>query len=355
MYHILFEDGDARIGQLVLRSGVVHTPFFMPVITRGAEHCRIGPEDYHRLGAHASDCAAAGTMVGIANSLICAFDPGTHVARSGGLRKWLGTTTPLFTDSGGYQTSAGSSFVVQRRDDGYVFRARWSGEQLHLTPRSSIELQEALGSDVAMTLDDMAPYGSDSSTIASSLERTHAWAKQAIAHRSDSAQLLFGICQGGTDVLLRKQSASLIDGLGFDGNAIGGIGILRNSEERLAAVRAAVGALSPARPRYVMGVGDPADIVRMVGQGIDCFDAAYPTILALRGLKITDDGLERHGTLDAGGEDAVRVAALHNLRYLERLMADVRQAIRLRRYREFSAAFVARWYARQPDPSAYNL
>jgi queuine tRNA-ribosyltransferase len=376
MYRTLFQDHDARTGTLQTRSGIIETPFFMPVLTRGADHKVIGPEDYHRLGAEPWACAEGGITAAISNSLICAFAPGLDAVRAaGGLRAWLQAGVPLFTDSGGYQTSQGSSFVIERMDNGYLFRARWSGAEFRLTPQTSIELQQALASDVAMALDDMAPPGSDAAALEASVDRTHRWAQSALACRSDRAQLMFGICQGGTDPALRRHSARFIDALGFDGNAIGGVGVLPPGALRLAAVQASVGALSADRPRYVMGVGDPADIVQLIGCGIDCFDAAYPTIQAGRGKVITATGLLDIRRLVAAGIDsecdcaacrqvpitqlvnqpaaiAEPLIARHNLHFYSRLMADVRQAIRERRYSAFAESFGARWQAGPPSGAA---
>jgi queuine tRNA-ribosyltransferase len=376
MFEILCEDGPARVGRLKTRSGVFDTPFYMPVITRADASRTIGPEDYHSLGAHSEDCTEAGHSTAIANALISAFAPGVEALGAGGLRAWLGTPLPLFTDSGGYQTSQGTSFDVRRLANGFEFRARWNGMALHLTPRRSVELQERLGSDVALVLDDMAPYGADAAVLRECVERTHAWAREAVERRSDAQQLLFGICQGGTDPELRRHSAACIDALDFDGIAIGGIGILARRAERLAAVAATLPALSVQRLRYVMGVGDPAQIVELVCAGIDCFDAAYPTIQARAGRLVTSRGTRDFlqpktlpdGPIESGcvctlcvrlsfaelvalgrsqPDDAVRLAAMHNLVFLARLMADLRAAIRARRLREFSAQWRARWEADQ--------
>lgn len=339
MFRLVCSDGAARVGELTTRSGTVPTPFFMPVITHGAAGRVIGPPDYHRLGMSAADHDATAGGVAIANSLIAAFTPGAEpIAADGGLARWLDTKSVLFTDSGGYQTSQGSSFIVQRTPDGYQFSARWSGASLHLTPERAVELQQELRSDVAMVLDDVAPHGCDRTTLLAAIERTHAWAERALRRRTDSGQLLFGISQGGIDPTLREQSAATIDSMGFDGAAIGGVAILPTAHERLTAVRASVVALRPQRPRYVMGVSDPSQIVRMVGLGVDCFDAAYPSIQARAGLMLTDDGLVK---ASEPTNDLVR----HNARYLVQLTARIRAAIREACYDEFSREFCARWEA----------
>jgi queuine tRNA-ribosyltransferase len=356
MFRIVSSDGAARAGELTTRSGTVATPFFMPVITQGTAARVIGPPDYHRLGMSAADHDAAAGGVAIANSLIAGFTPGAAaIAAAGGLACWLDTKSVLFTDSGGYQTSQGSSFVVQRTHDGYRFTARWSEASLLLTPERAIELQHELRSDVAMVLDDVAPYGCDHATLLAAIERTHAWAERALRRRTDSGQLLFGISQGGVDPALREQSAAIIDSMGFDGAAIGGVAILPTAHERLAAVRASVRALRPERPRYVMGVSDPSQIVRMVGLGVDCFDAAYPSIQARAGVLITDDGLVRVRDWSSDvGEDRVHSLVRHNAQYLAELTARIRTAISQGSYQEFAQQFCARWEARRTPSSPPN-
>ena len=380
MFHIIREDGAARLGRLVTRSGSVSTPFFMPVITTGPLDRSIGPPDYHGLGAGAEQCSAGGTSAAIANSLIAAFAPGVNpIRQAGGLRNWLATPAVLFTDSGGYQTSQGSSFFVERHEAGCKFRARWSHDVVELTPRSSIDLQHALGSDVAMVLDDMTPYGGGAADLAASVERSHRWAQEAVAHRSDSAQLLFAICHGGTNAALRRYSATVIDSLDVDGVAIGGIGILPSSRERLAAVDHSVQWISAGRPRYAMGVGHPPDIVDLVLRGIDCFDAAYPSIEATRGRLVTWSGLRDFvapappsahgdapidaqcdcslcGNLTSGAFrelartnrlEASRLATVHNLAFFVRLMNRIQRAINDHRLTSFALSLRADW-ARTP-------
>jgi len=356
MFRIVASDGAARTGELTTRSGTVATPFFMPVITQGTAARVIGPPDYHRLGLGAADHDATAGGVAIANSLIASFTPGAAaIAAAGGLARWLDTKSVLFTDSGGYQTSQGSSFVVQRTHDGYRFAARWSDASFHLTPERAIELQQELRSDVAMVLDDVAPHGCDHATLLAAIERTHAWAERALRHRADTGQLLFGISQGGIDPALREQSAAIIDSMGFDGAAIGGVAILPTAHERMTAVRASICALRPERPRYVMGVSDPGQIVRMVGLGVDCFDAAYPSIQARAGMLLTDDGFVRvrDGSTEVG-EDRVRALARHNAKYLAELTARIRAAIGQGSYQEFAQQFCARWEARRAPSSPPN-
>lgn len=340
MFRIVCSDAAARVGELKTRSGVVFTPFFMPVITKGAAGRFIGPPDYHQVGMSAANHDATAGGVAIANSLIAAFTPGVdEIASDRGLARWLDTKSVLFTDSGGYQTSQGSSFAVRRTREGYRFTALWSGATLHLTPERAVELQQELRSDVAMVLDDVSPYGCDRRALLEAMERTHVWAERALRRRTDSEQLLFGISHGGTDPTLRKQSAAIIESMGFDGVAIGGVAVLPTANERLTAVRASIGALRPEKPRYVMGVGEPSQIVRMVGLGVDCFDAAYPSIQARAGLRLTDDGL----VMAAESTDEL---AAENARYLVHLTATIRSAIRDARYDEFARSYCARWEAR---------
>jgi len=375
MFKLQLTDGDARVGQLITRSGAIATPFFMPVITRGQSNRVIGPPEYHRLGISSADCRDAAAGVALSNGLISAFAPGiAPIVAEGGLARWLGTDSILFADSGGYQVSNGNSFVVRQTKDGYHFRARWSGDELDLTPEKSVELQHQIGIDVAMVLDDLPPFGCDRRTLLDSVDRTHMWAERALRRREDSEQLMFGICQGGVDAEIRARSAAFIDSLHFDGTAIGGIAVIRNHADRLTAVSAAIGALRRDKPRYVMGIGNPSDIVRLAGLGVDCFDGAYPSIQGRLGNVLTDDGpvkyrdwlqsvesgsatictcvscartplAELHDQSEPLLSKTVNALALHNTVYLVNLIARLRIAIRRREYASFAQQFCTRWEA----------
>lgn len=382
MFQLIAEDGRARFGKLVTRHGAVDTPFFMPVVARAGSRT-IGPANYHRIAADHHHCAATGAAAVISNSLIAAFSPGLGAIRfTGGIHGMLDARTVIFTDSGGFQASPTSSFVVRHTTDGIHFTARWAQSQLFLTPKASMALQQDLGSDVALSLDDMAPYGSSRQRLAEALERTHRWAEACLAHHTDRTQLLFGICQGGLETDLRRESASFIDSLGFDGIAIGGVALNKTIEQKRAVVETTVAYLSDRRLRYVMGIADPLEILKLVALGIDCFDAAYPTIKAAQGRLLTGGGVQRASAADSYNVErpidaacecevcgkyslahlrhlervepdrALELRSRHNVFFMVQFMARVRDAIRERRFELFASEFTARWIgARRAAPT----
>lgn len=373
MFEIVAQDDLARTGMLQTRHGVVHTPFFMPVVTKANEH-RIGPREYTSLGADSSHCLAADAGAVICNSLIASFEPGQAAVRAaGGMHGMLGFDRVIFSDSGGFQVSPESSFVARVMDKGIHFTACWSNDSMLLTPEQSMAIQQLLASDVAMVLDDMAPYGSTRERSIQALERTHRWAEQCLRYHAGNEQLLFGICQGGLHRDLRRRSATFIDSLGFDGIAIGGVALHKTRAEKLLCVSAAVESISSRKPRYVMGIGHPVEILDMVAHGIDCFDTAFPTIQARRGIAFTACGMcalttastevwaqpldeqcdcstcRSHTVEDmvrqfrTNQEAVVHLLSHHNVRFMMRLMCDIRQAILEQRFESFRRELSRAW------------
>jgi len=347
MFEVKSQDGRARAGLIRVRAGTVETPFFMPVITRSSL-ARFGTEDYYGLGAGSDLCRLAGTSAAICNSLIGSFSPGLETIVAGrGVHNLLEFHRPLFTDSGGYQVVPGSSFVSHLNHEGIKFVADWCNTEILLTPRESMRIQQSMGSDVAMVLDDMGGVNASRERQLLALERSHRWAESCLLHHSDPEQLLFGICHGGPHEDLRSQSAAHISNLGFSGVAIGGIALLHDRVLKLRSVRAALREIHTDRLRYVMGVGHPADILEMVAEGIDCFDAAFPTIQAQRGVWLSDRGMftkhdlsQQLSPSEGGGLPS---PAAHNLRFMEQFMRNVRTAIAARRFAQFRDAFLAQW------------
>jgi queuine tRNA-ribosyltransferase len=373
MFEVRESDGSARTGALTTRRGIVETPFFMPVLTRSSVG-RVGPDEYSALGATTSSCRAADVQAVICNSLIAAFLPGVdRVHSAGGVHGLLDFSATIFTDSGGYQVAPGSSFDARVGDEGIFFKAHWNAAELLLTPQESMNIQQCIGSDAALALDDMVVGPSARERCIDAMERTHRWAEMCARHHSEPGQLLFGICQGGPYEDLRVKSAKFIDDLGFSGVALGGIAMLSTQEERLRSVRAALRGLAPLRPRYVMGIGHPLDVLEMVAAGIDCFDAAFPTLLAKRGICLTSRGMLDVGHSPArlpaepidrdcrcrwcvdgeGRPSAVPASAGrgtgsewiadHNVAFMARFMSLIRDAIRERRFESFRRRFIADW------------
>ncbi len=264
----------ARLGRLELPHGVVETPQFMPVGTNAAVKA-LDPADLRAVGA---------TII-LANTYHLSERPGhERIARLGGLHRFMAWDRPILTDSGGFQVvSLGDLRVVD--DDGVTFRSHLDGSLRRFTPEFAIEVQETLGSDVAVAFDHpVPPAGSDRATVAAATERTHRWAERSLAAHRRTDQALFGIIQGGLDPELRAASTRCIAGLPFDGLCIGGLAGDETPLQRAAAIEVVVETLgADPRPRYLMGLGSPADLLAAVDQGIDLFDSVLPARVARNG------------------------------------------------------------------------
>ena len=266
--------GRARLGRLELGHGVVETPQFMPVGTNATVKA-LHPDDLREVGA---------TII-LSNTYHLYLRPGhERIARLGGLHRFMGWERPILTDSGGFQVvSLGDLRVVD--EDGVTFRSHVDGSIHRFTPERAIEVQEALGADVAVAFDQpVRPGSSTRAVVADATERTHRWAERSLTahHRSDQA--LFGIVQGGLEPDLRAASARTIAGLPFDGICIGGLAGDETPDERNRAIEVTVDALGDdPRVRYLMGLGSPIDMLDAVQRGIDLFDSVLPARVARTG------------------------------------------------------------------------
>ncbi len=372
LFRIVAKSGFARRGVFSVNGRSVDSPFFMPVATFGAGK-GIGPDDYSSLGVQAV----------IANSFLLSSRPGVDVIKAaGGLHSFMGFDGLIFTDSGGFQ-AARSKIHVRTTNNGVHLRDPFDRSTRILSPESVMKVQEALGSDVAMVIDDMALPGSSPKRFSQALARTSAWASRSIALRSRSDQLLFGIVQGGYSHDLRVLSASQITALPFDGFAIGGCAIGESKEEMWVAVSSTVPLLPEDKVRYLMGVGNPADIVVAVSLGVDCFDSIFPTSHARHNSIFTFDGPFDLGKsqfksdfspLDPGCDCfvcrnfsrayihhlsrinnplAARLKQVHNVRFMMRLMARIREAISAGSYDSFMSSFLRSWF-RGHVPRSYS-
>lgn len=269
-----------RAGVLNLPHGKVETPFFMPIATRGA--VRVAPFSVlNELGA----------QIILSNTYHLISRPGEALIKDiGGLHKFIGWNKPILTDSGGFQVF---SLAAKRKinDEGVVFRSLVDGAEIKLTPESVIDAQQSFGSDISMVLDEVCALPGKKAVIDQAMRRTTEWAARAkerfLTYQSDSEiqPLLFGIVQGGTDTALRKQSAADLTKIGFDGYAIGGLSVGESNAEMYQTLDATLPFLDAEKPRYLMGVGEPENIVEAVRRGVDMFDCVLPTRNA------------RHGTL----------------------------------------------------------
>jgi queuine tRNA-ribosyltransferase len=284
--HSFAEGSQARLGELRTPNAHTETPLFMPVATRGTLRHIVGQDAF-------IDIAPS---ILLANTYHLMLQPGVEVLnRFGGLRPFMKWDKAFLTDSGGFQIfSLDDSRVVT--ESGATFRSFWDGSKHHLTPEKSLEVQSAIGSDIAMVLDVCVPSTVDHSTANHAMERTHRWAERSLrAHLPQNDQALFGIIQGACFEDLRKQSAAAIsemefEGKSFDGIAIGGLAVGESRSERQDFTEIATRALPLHRPRYLMGVGTPLDLVEAVHRGVDMFDCILPHALSEQGVVYTHKG-----------------------------------------------------------------
>lgn len=346
----------ARLGRLRLAHGEVATPAFMPVATHGSVK-----------GLTPEQIRATGADIILSNAYHLWLRPGCDViADAGGLHRFMGWDGPILTDSGGYQIFSLAA-LAKVTDAGVTFRSHIDGSTHFLSPEDAVRAQERLGSDVAMILDECPPGDADRTTITAATERTAAWAERAARARSRADQALFGIVQGGIHLDLRAESARVMVGMGFDGYALGGLSVGEARPDTWRVAAATTPHLPSDRPRYFMGAGTPADLVQLVGAGIDLFDCVLPTRLARNGTLFTSTGplVIRHARYvnDAAPLDpacecytcrtfsraylrhlvmareplAVTLNTLHNVTYYQRLMERIRTAIASDRFAAFAA------------------
>jgi queuine tRNA-ribosyltransferase len=338
----------ARVGRLELTHGVVETPQFMPVGTNATVKA-LDPDEI----------AATGATIILANTYHLYLRPGhERIERFGGLHRFMAWDKPILTDSGGFQVvSLGDLRIVD--EDGVTFRSHIDGSTHRFTPEHSIAVQEALGSDVAVAFDQPVVPSSPREVVADATARTHRWAERSLAAHQRDDQALFGIVQGGLDPELRAESTKFIADLPFDGVCIGGLAGDETPEQRDATLDVAVPLLADdPRPRYLMGLGSPADLLEAVHRGVDLFDSVLPARVARNGQLWVPGGRlnirnQRH--LDDPGpvqDDcpcplcrrfsraylahlfradellAYRLATCHNLTFTLDFMARIRAAIR---------------------------
>jgi len=336
----------ARAGMLSTAHGSVPTPVFLPVGSQGTVKT-LTPGDLESLGVG---------MV-LANTYHLYLRPGIEViGRLGGLHRFMSWGGPILTDSGGFQVFS-LGHLRRTSDEGALFRSHIDGSEHFLTPELVVEAQEHLGADIIMVFDECPPYGDDISSIRRSMERSHLWAERCRRSYKGDGQALFGIVHGGTFAELRKQSCTFLTLLDFPGYAIGGLSVGEPKELMLSMLDETLPLLPEDKPRYLMGVGSPEDLVECVARGVDMFDSALPTRLGRNGAVYTRN--RRYNILNARFKDeegpldpecdcptcrsfsaayvyhlfkcqellAYRLATLHNLRFIIRLMARIRESV----------------------------
>ncbi|MEO2167713.1 MAG: tRNA guanosine(34) transglycosylase Tgt [bacterium] len=280
-FSLLALDADtrARRGRLATAHGVVETPTFMPVGTYGAVK-GMAPWELETLGAE---------MI-LGNAYHLAMRPGAEAIEAlGGLHEFAGWKRSILTDSGGFQVF---SLKGMRRvtDEGVLFQSHIDGSKRFFRPEDVVDVQEKLGVDVAMVLDECAPAGASAEHVEAALRRTTQWAQRSAGARRRSGQLQFGIVQGGLDRGLRERSARALVEISFDGYAVGGLSVGESRSDTLDIGGFTVACLPQEKPRYLMGVGTPAELVRFVAMGFDLFDCVLPTRNARNGMAFTSEG-----------------------------------------------------------------
>jgi queuine tRNA-ribosyltransferase len=371
-FSIAATDGAARAGTIAMRRGEIRTPAFMPVGTAATVKAM-----------KPADVRAAGADIILGNTYHLMLRPGAErVARLGGLHRFMGWERPILTDSGGYQVMSLSE-LAKVTEEGVAFKSHLDGSRHMISPERSMEIQRLLGSDIVMAFDQLVPTSSTRSEQASAMERSMRWAKrsrEAFDAGEDHAAgaALFGIQQGALDEGLRKASAEALTEIGFDGYAVGGLAVGEGQEAMFGCLDFAPGQLPADRPRYLMGVGKPDDIIGAVERGIDMFDCVLPTRSGRTGQAFTRAGPinirnarfgEDEGPLDpscacptcstwsraylhhlvrSGEILGAMLMTEHNIWFYQGLMADLRAAIPERRLAAFAADFRASYDSRRP-------
>ncbi len=356
MFKITHKEGKARVGTLETAHGRLETPFFMPVATKGSTK-HISHQELEEMN---TDCI-------ICNAFILYLTPGLEVIKE--LHQFINWQKPIFTDSGGFQMLK-KQFLIQVSKKGVHFRSPFDNSKHIISPEKAIEIQNHLNSDVAMCLDFVPHYGNSYEYMKETLVKTHDWAKRCKAAHKNKNQLLFGITQGGTFQDLREESAKFMNSLDFDGYSIGGLCIGENKEETLKAIDWSTPFLDENKPRYLMGAGSPIDLVEGVYHGIDIFDSIYPTRHARHGQIFTSKGdllirkskhrldekpLDEncscfvcktysrsylHHLLKNKNHNGYKLVSYHNLYFIQKLIQNIRKAIKEEKYEEFRNEFV---------------
>jgi len=371
-FELLASCGAARRGRLTLTHGVVETPAFMPVGTYGSVKS-MTPEDLEAVGTH----------IVLGNTFHLMLRPGPAIIEAhGGLHGFMHWQRPILTDSGGFQVF---SLAELRKisEEGVRFQSPLDGSEVHLTPERSMDMQRTLRADIAMAFDDCTPFPASESQARESMERSMRWAARGHAHyyRDEPPGGLFGIVQGGMHTPLRLASLESLMQRNWPGFAMGGLAVGEPEAERLRVLEEVVPHMPADRPRYLMGVGFPEDIVAGVARGIDMFDCVIPTRHARNGHLFTNTGVinirnSSHATdlspidpqcscytcahysrsylrhLDRCKEIlGSRLNTLHNLHFYQELMRSIRKALEEGRFAAFAAGFPAPRRARM-DPVA---
>lgn len=363
------KDSKARTGIFETPHGKIHTPVFMPVGTKATVKT-LTPEELKSLGAE----------IILSNTYHLMLRPGEKtVKKMGGLHKWMTWNKPILTDSGGYQVfSLGQEkeglAKVKIKEDGVEFHSHIDGSKHFITPEKAIKIQNDLGADIIMAFDECAPSTSTKKYFEEAMNRTHNWLEKCKkAHKNTNKQALFGIVQGGTYKSLRTKSAKFIASMNLPGNAIGGLAIGEGQKTMLKMIETVIPHLPENKPRYLMGVGTPPDLMESIDRGIDMFDCVLPTRLARHAAFWTDKGLfhiknskykndptplqkncacytcrtfSKSYIQHLMKESEIlghRLMTIHNLFFLLNLMREIRKNIEKGSFKKFKNSFLKKW------------
>lgn len=360
-FELLATDGKARRGQLIFERGVVDTPAFMPVGTYGTVK-----------GMTPEELDATGAQICLGNTFHLMLRPGTEIIRKhGDLHDFMHWHKPILTDSGGFQVfSLGELRKIT--EEGVKFRSPLNGEKIMLTPERSMEVQRALGSDIVMIFDECTPYPATEPQARKSMELSLRWAKRSKEAHGDNPSALFGIIQGGMYPHLRDISLQGLEDIGFDGYAIGGLSVGEPKADMINILNHTTDKMPAHKPRYLMGVGKPEDIVEAVRRGVDMFDCVMPTRNARNGHLFVSDGVVKIRNAKHKDDTApldkecdcytcknysraylhhldrcneilgARLNTIHNLHHYQKLMQGLRAAIAAGKLDDFVADFYAK-------------
>ena len=361
-FSLISTDKQARAGLLSLSHGVITTPVFMPVGTYGTVKAMT-----------AEELVALGAQIVLGNTFHLMLRPGEKVIRNhGGLHDFMSWRKPILTDSGGYQVfSLGDLRKIS--EEGVTFRSPINGDKIFLSPERSIEVQKWLNSDIAMVFDECTPYPANEEMARISMEMSLRWAKRSKQAHEGSSNALFGIVHGGMHENLRSESAEKLRRLDFDGYAIGGLSVGEPKGDMLRIMTHTVALLPADKPRYLMGVGTPEDLLNAIGQGVDMFDCVLPTRNARNGHLYTSQGIvrirnaEHRNSLKPLDESCAcstcqnysraylhhlqrsneilgaRLNTLHNLHFYQSLMSAAREAIQEDKFEIFKKSFLQKY------------
>jgi queuine tRNA-ribosyltransferase len=352
----------ARLGQLRTARGTIETPVFMPVGTQASVKA-LDPRELLEMG----------TEIILGNTYHLSIRPGLEIiGAAGGLHKFMNWTKPILTDSGGFQVFSLAK-IRKIKAHGVEFRSHLDGSLLFLGPKESMQIQRALGSDIAMAFDDCPPHGASPADVRAAVERTLRWAKECREQPRGERQSVFGIVQGASDAKLREHCAKELVAMDFDGYAIGGVSVGEPEPEMFAAVEMTEPHLPQDKARYAMGLGTPAQLVELVARGVDMFDCVLPTRVARNGTAFTkkgaisikggackadfkpiEDDCEcfacktftraylRH-LLNVNEILGLRMVSVHNSHMFLKLMADMRVHLAAGTFSDFRREFIANY------------